>query len=48
MLPKLLNIMDSVPTPGAWAYPRGSELRRMFDFHILKMKQSGVVDKVGL
>ena len=46
MVPKLLSILDSVPTPAAWAYPRGSELRRLFDFHLLKMKQSGVVDKV--
>ena len=45
---KPLNIMDSVRSPGAFAYPKGSEFRRMFDFHLLKMKQSGVADKIAL
>ena len=45
---RLLNIMDSVPTPGAHAYPKGSELRPMLDFHLLKMKESGVVDRIAM
>ena len=43
---KALNIMDTVKTPGAYGYPKGSEFQRMFDYHLLKIKESGIDEKI--
>ena len=39
---KPLNILDSVTLPGAYAYPKGSEFRRMFNYHLMKIRESGI------
>ena len=43
---KALNIMDSVRVPAAYSYPKGSEFRKMFDYHLLKIKESGIDEKI--
>ena len=43
---KALNIMDSVSVPGAYGYPKGSEFQKMFDYHLLKIKESGIDEKI--
>ena len=43
---KALNIMDSVRVPAAYAYPKGSEFRKMFDYHLLKIKEAGIDEKI--
>ena len=43
---KDLDIMDSVRTPGAYCYPKGSEFRKIFDYHLLKIKESGIDEKI--
>ena len=43
---KALNIMDSVSVPGAYGYPKGSEFQKMFDYHLLKIKESGMDEKI--
>ena len=44
---KALNILDSVQLPGAYAYQKGSEFRRMFDYHLLRIKESGIRERIG-
>ena len=43
---KALDIMDSVRIPGAYGYPKGSEFQKMFDYHLLKIKESGIDEKI--
>ena len=43
---KALNIMDSVRAPGAYGYPKGSEFCKMFDYHLLKIKESGIDERI--
>ena len=43
---KALNIMDSVRASGAYGYPKGSEFCKMFDYHLLKIKESGIDERI--
>ncbi len=43
---KLLHFEDAISTQISIGLPRGSELRRCLDFHILDMKQSGILKNI--
>ena len=43
---KALNIMDSVRASGAYGYPKESEFCKMFDYHLLKIKESGIDERI--
>ena len=43
---RALNIHDSSITHTSFTYQKGSEFRGIFDFHLMKMKQSGIFDRV--
>ena len=43
---RALNILDSSMSLGPFAYQKGSEFHGIFDYHLMKMKQSGILDKV--
>ena len=43
---KALNIIDSYMTHVPIAYQKDSEFHDLFDYHLMKMKQSGIFDKI--
>ena len=43
---KALSIRDSYMTHAPFAYQRDSEFHGLFNYHLLKMKQSGIFDKI--
>ena len=44
---RALNILDSSISPGAFAYQKDSEFRGLFDYHLMKMKESGILDLIN-
>ena len=44
---KALNILDSSVSPGAFAYQKGSEFRGLFNYHLMKMKEAGILDIIN-
>lgn len=41
-----LNITDGVDSPVGWALQKNSELTQLFNHHILKMRESGLLSKI--
>ena len=45
---RALNIIDSSISHAPFAFQKGSEFQSLFDYHLMKMKQSGIFERVNL
>ena len=44
---RALPILDYIDERGAFGYPKRSEFRHMFDYHLLKMKEYGIRERLS-
>ena len=45
---RALNILDSSISPGALAFQKGSEFKGVINYHLMKMKEAGIFDRINL
>ena len=45
---RALNILDSSISPGAFAFQKGSEFQGIFEYHLMKIREAGILDRINL
>ncbi len=41
-----LDIPEKISTSNGWSFKKGSELRPLFNYHLLKMRESGILSNI--